>query len=364
MADWKFVIATTGGVPLVEARLAMQRSVTWKLHEGAVASCVLHGADPAAYQVVDYQRDLLIYRNKVLMFRGRILGRKDDLDGTSHTVSFSAVDYRGWITQVRYTQATLTYTGQTKRAIAEALVAHTQGLPGGALGIVPFDTGMEPAGTHDRTYEPDKSIGAAITDLGESINPAHSYEWEIGPDMRMRIWSPTRGVVRAFVAEYGNTITGGSRDPQTGEYGNVVAGQGSTEDTTRYVATAADLASRPEGRIERLWADQDIKVQATLEDRTDARLAQAELPVPGYQFNLAPRIEWNPDELFIGDTTKLVVQVDSLNVVTSDRIEELKLDVGDDGGETVALTWGRALRQSNAIKLREAERRLDRLERL
>jgi hypothetical protein len=50
--------------------------------------------------------------------------------------------------------------------------------------------------------------------------------------------------------------------------------------------------------------------------------------------------------------------------VTSDRIEELKLDVGDDGGETVALTWGRALRQSNAIKLREAERRLDRLERL
>lgn len=362
MTDWKFVIATADeGEPLAELRNASSRRLTFPRQGAQTAAFTIDGDDPAGLVIEELRTDLLAFRDDVPMLRARIGGTVDSFDGTTHKVSVTATDYRGLLEQRRRVQSALTYTGDTKWEIVSALLAHTQGQIGGDLGLVMGDD--IGGATHDRAYEVDKEIGAAITELGTSATEAHRFDWWTDPDMVLQMASPTRGTFRDFSAVYGETIGSGSRTVDPTQYANHVAGIGDPEATTRYTSQAADLASRVEGRFEAVWADPDLTVQATVNARTDAERVSRELILPSYAFKLTKGAEWSPEDLWTGDTCRLVIRAGRLDLNIVERVETVDISIDDNGAESVSVTWGTDRRDNQARRLRLLGQRLDNLER-
>jgi len=355
MTAWKFVVATAAGAPLGELQAAKSKRITWRRDAPADASWSMFGTDPGVADVQELLSDLLVYRDTDLVFRGRVGATTDDLDGTEHSLQVAAVDYRGLLDR-RTVHGTLTFTADSKSSIGWDLIAHTQALTGGNLGITRGVGDL--AGTHDREYPDRKKIGEAITELGRSEN---GFEWEISPQLRFNVWAQ-RGVVRDFVAEYGNTVTRLNRVVDPAEYANVVRSSGA-DTTTPHNAVSTDIAVRPEGRFETVVGDQDLTVQASVNELAAADLAVAQVIQPSYKVTLIPDI-WHPELVWVGDTAHIVVRSGRLNVDTVDRVEEITVTIGDDGSETVDLTFGRTSRDARAKVVRGAVGgRLERLER-
>lgn len=364
MAQWKFVVAGMAGNQLGELLAAKSKKLTWRRDGAADASFSLLGTDPGAVDIGELLTDLLVYRSEdpddpgSLVFRGRIGATSDSIDGESdtHTLQVAAVDYRGLLDR-RTVHGDLTFTADAKSSIAWDLIQHTQALDGGDLGItrgIGFLSGL-----HDREYPDRKKIGEAIAELGRSEN---GFEWEIDQFRRFNCWT-VRGETRDdFVLEYGATVASVSRAVDPAEYANEVRASGA-DTTTPYDAEAADIATRPEGRFEMVVGDNDLTVQASVDELAEGTLAVAEVIQPSYQLTLIPDI-WSPNELFIGDTAPIRIRSGRLNVDTADRVEEISVTIGDDGSEQVAVSMGRTRRDAAAKVVRAAVGpRLERLER-
>lgn len=359
MTDWKFVVATADGDPIAELLGATSRRCTWRRDAAADASFTLDGYDQTAVFAEEMVSDLLVYRDKILMFRGRIGASSDDIDEENDTyrVQFAAADYRQFLTDCRFTNEPLTYTADSKAEIAWALITHTQGLPGGNLGISNHAETM-PSVT-DRAYEEFKSIGEALTELGQTIN---GFEWEISADMKFNLWAGERGAVKDFVAHAGNSIGKVNRAVVPADYRNVYRGQGDPDVTAVYEAVVADVATRPEGRIEAVHVDRDLKENDTVEERLEHLLDVAQVLQPNYSVTLAPGI-WDPDVAWLGDTTGVVIQRGRLNVDTAERVEEVTVTIDDNDDESIGLAYGKGRRTNLAHILRRQGARLANLER-
>jgi hypothetical protein len=359
VTDWKFVVATAAGDPIAELLEATSRRVTWRRDAAADASFTLDGYDQAAVFAEELLTDLLVYRDKLLMFRGRIGASTDDIDEETdnYRVSFSAADYRQFLTDLRFTNEPLTYTAQSKDNIAWALITHTQALPGGNLGITNH-AGFLPSLT-DRAYDEFKSIGEAITQLGQTQN---GFEWEISADMKFNLWPGERGVERDFVAHAGNSVGKINRGVVPADYRNVYRGQGDPDVTAVYEAAVADIAVRPEGRMEAVHVDRDLKEDESVEERLDHLLDVGQVLQPNYSVSLAPDI-WDPEVAWVGDTIGVVIQRGRLNVDNAERVEEVSVTIDDNGDDFISLGFGQGRRMNLAQILRRQGARLASLER-
>lgn len=352
---WRFVLASASGEPVAEFVNAAGRTVTWRRDEPADASLTVLGTDPIAAQIDELLTDLLVYRAGTLMFRGRIGPTSDTLDGTSHTVSLNAVDYRGLLDR-RIVHAATSWATVDQADIAWDLIDSSQGLDGGDVGIY-RGTGQSTGVDRTRNYEPGKRVGEAVTELGRVNN---GFEWEIDANLGFNIFYPTRGTTRDFVCEYGATVDRVSRGVDPGEYANVVRYAGD-ETTTAVTEETVGIASRPEGRFEVALGDTEVSVQATVADRAEWQLAMRHEIRPSYSLGLRPGKWPGPDGLWVGDTTRIVVRHGRLDVNTEDRVEEITVSVDD--VERVDLTFGESLRRRRARERRSVLRRLADLER-
>lgn len=369
MNPWKFILATVTGATICELDGARSRKVTWRRDGPADASWSMDGRAtilsdiPVAADVEELLTDLLVYRGKRLMFRGRVGASSDEIDEDSHTVSFAANDYREMLYRRQVSvippAVSKTYSSVDQSGIAWDLVYDTTQLTGGNVMGITRGSGQTTGVIRNRTYESGKNLGEALTELGQVIN---GFEWEIDPQLKFNVFYPQRGEVKDFVAEYGSTVRRVSRGVDPSEYANVVRGIGDPATTTPIIRVAADLATRIEGRFETQLADQDIKAQGTLTERADQVLERSDTIVPSYTCTLAPGV-WDPETLWIGDTSKLVIRSGRLDVVTTERIEEISVAISDEGTEEVAVTYGRARRDSLARRLRSLGARLNNIER-
>ena len=364
MARWQFVAATAAGEPVADLLGARSRKVTFRRDGPCEASwsmdgrwSAITGNPPDAAVVKELLNDVLVYRDGDLLFRGRIGPTEDTVDADSHTVSMAAVDYRGYLDR-RILYAAQTYTATDQAGIAWALVDYANTRIGGDVGIT-RGTGQTTGVNRDRNYEAGKSIGEALDELGRVIG---GFDWEVDPWLRLNVYSPSRGTIRDFVAEYGSNVARVSRSVDPGSYANAVRSTGDTALTTAVTLNAATLATRPERRFDLAVSDPDVKVQQTVQDRASAALAIAEVIQPSYTVTLRPG-RWSPGDVWLGDVTKIVVRSGRLDVNTSERVEEISVSVGDDGSETVELTYGNRRRESLARYLRYVGRRLVNLER-
>lgn len=334
MTRWAFVVADTDGTPLAELTEARARRLTVRLDAGGDAGFSIDGRHEQAETLTELATDLLVYRNDDLVYRGRIGQTQDQAAADRHTVAVESADYRALLGR-RVLYADQSFAATEQEAVGWALIAYTQGLRGGDMGITrrPAQaTGV----VRDKTWTAGKNIGEALTQLGHLIN---GFEWDISPELEYRVWTE-RGADNGVVLDYGGLLTGFSRTVNPSAFANAVRVTG--DDTlTAEARDAADIATAASGRFDAQHGYPDITVQATLAARADWHLAEGRTIRPSWSVTMKAGA-WNgPDHLWLGDTVLLAVKSGRVNAVEAVRVHALDVGVDDDGAETVQLTLGR-----------------------
>lgn len=338
MARWSFVVADTSGSHLSDLIHAHSRSLTWSLSGPATCSWSTSGDDPGALATVETATDLMAYRDDALMFRGRVGSSQDELDGTKHTITWSAADYQGLLDRrLIWEYATTSWTATDQATIAWGLIDGAQTRPNGAMGIT---NASAPTGVlRDRTYDYGKPVGEALQQLAEVID---GFDWDISPELAFRLWYPTRGTQRDWAAVYGDTVGKVTRSFDTSTFANYIYGTGGEVDGAPLISrVGVTTPPGPEGRWDLFQSWSDVTILATLQDHTAALLADSSTIRPTYELTIRQGA-WTPDDAWLGDTTPLVIRSGRLDITEpSGRIQQVKIDIDDNDVETVTLSYGR-----------------------
>jgi hypothetical protein len=352
---WDLIAMTPSGDALGDLIGAKSRKFTFRLNEPSTVEWSMSGMDPGAALVDELSTDVEAWRNGVRLLRARVGATSDDVGADDHQMTAAAVDYRGLLNR-RTVWTAATFTADDQAAIAWDLIAATQALTGGNLGIT--DASTATGHTRDRDYAAGKNLGEAIQELSDVFS---GFDWEISPELEFKVWSPGRGVVRDFAAVWGDTVASVRRQVDPAQYANAIRSSGA-EGVTAATRTVADLAGRVEGRFEAQLGNTDTTTTTALGESADWELSERSVIRPSYTVRLKPGVWDGPATLWLGDTCRLVVVRGRLAVDTEARVHEISVAAGDDGGEVVEVTFDRP----RASFVRRASRdasRIDRLER-
>lgn len=357
MTSWSFVLTDTDGTPRGELTAAKGRKLTARLTGPAEASFTIDGRHEQAGMLDERQADLIVYRDLQTLFRGRTVAAQDQAGADRHTVApVTAVDYRG-VLNGRLLHTALTYTNVDQSAIAWGLISDTQARPGGNLRIT-RGAGQTTGVLRDRAYEAGANVGELLTQLAEVQG---GYEWTITPELAFDVHHPRRGTDRGAVLDYGGTVSAFTRTP--GRYANAVRVSGATG-VAPVIREVADIATRPEGRVEAQFGFPDVTQAATLTQKADHLLATLSSAEPSYTVTLKAGTWGGPDALWLGDSVLLVIRSGRLDEVSTRRVVEMDVTVDDSGRETVQVSLGEPSLQTRYVERQRAiERRLTEAER-
>jgi hypothetical protein len=352
---YQFVLvrpATAGGASVAELTEARTRRLDFALDDDSTAGWTLPGRHPQTAMIDELETDLVVARDGVALFRGRISASGDTLSPNVHTCTFNAVDYRGLLARrVVWPGSQTSFDQVDQAAIAAKLINDSQAL--GTLGIAaaPAATGVR----RDRTYDLGSTIADLIGSLGRAAN---GFDWDISPTLALRVFYPQRGVVTAmFVAEYGRNVSDVNRTVASGDFANAVRFSGKDEvpSATRVIVPGI------EGRWERQLGNPDLTTAAAINEQADGAIATVSAITPSYSITLTPGV-WAPGVVWLGDTIRLLIRSGRLDVDTTARVVGASIDIGENGEETVSLQLAR-YRWRLTDRLANYQTRLDRLER-
>jgi hypothetical protein len=345
---------SAGGLGVEELTEARSRRIEFALDDSAKASWTLPGRHPQTPLVDELATDLVVSRDSVAIFRGRVNASDDSVSPTVHTCTFSAADYRGVLDRrIIWPGSTASYVQVDQAAIAADLINDTQVL--GPLGI---QTPTTPTGVkRDRTYESGASIGELIGNLGRCEN---GFDWDISPGLVFRVWWPARGTTTpSWVGEYGRNVSDVRRTVASGDYANAIRFSGKDAVTPPPVTRVVTPGN--EGRWEDQRGNTDVTTTAQLNEQANGAILAASVIQPSYSLTLVPGA-WTPATVWLGDTIRLIVNSGRLAVDTTTRVVGVGIDIGESGEETVSLQLGR-YRWRLPQRLGDYAYRLDRLER-
>lgn len=332
-AVWKFAYGPASGAnPTRELTVASGRVVTWRVDGHPFAQFTLDGRHDEAIGIVERRDDLWVHRDGVLVFRGRIVGAEDRIDGDRHTVQFLAVGYRGLLSLAAKVEPPVpTWTGVDQAQIVWQLVDAWQALDGADWGIT------EGVGTTSGQLRDETDL-SAFTPVGEAIDRImrldNGGEWDISPTLELDRWFPQRGGTVDVTLDYGGTIQ--SVERSLPEFGNVAGATGS-QDTAPTLAEAADVASDERGRWTVAQGYPSIKRQATLDDKATWLLDQVSTVEFEWRATFSPRRWPGPSSLWIGDIATFSVKSGRIQVSGPHRVVELQAVPGEDGTETITV---------------------------
>lgn len=359
--DWRWRLhgAANTTSPMAELTHAKGRSITWKLDGSVEATFTLDGRSDIAPLVSELVTDLRVVRDNEPLFHGRIGASNDNIEADSHDTQFSAVDYKALLDRQEVRNPALSYSAVTQGSIVRQLIAYAQSRPGANFGISATSaTVPDTAITRTIQFDTGKWVGEAISDMSTLED---GFDFWVDPDLVARLAYPARGVGRDLVCEYGSTVEKVTRSFDPANYGNAVMVTGA-QGLAAKVADAGDISTRPEGRFGTVESYQDIGSSTVLQSRANRSLAERSAITPAYSCQMTPG-RWNPRELWVGDTTWLVVKSGRLNIRRQERVTEVKVDIDDENVETVTLTLG-LVPATLKSRLRSYTRRFQRLERL
>lgn len=343
---------SAGGAAIAELTEARSRRMTFALDDDASAGWTLPGRHPQTALVDEVETDIVVARDGLALFRGRINASDDSVSPDVHSCTFSAVDYRGLLTRrIVWPTSTTSFAQVDQAQIAATLINDSQAL--GTLGITaaPAATGIK----RDRTYDVGSTIGDLITSLGRAIN---GFEWDISPTLGLRVFYPRRGVTTpTFVAEYGRNVSDVRRTVTSGDFANAIRFSG--KDGVASVTNV--IAPGPEGRWERQLGNPDLTTPAAITEQANGAILAVSAITPSYSVTLMPGT-WAPGVVWLGDMVRLLVRSGRLDVDVNVRVVGASIDIGENGEEKVALTLAR-WRGDLPGRLADYQARLDRLER-
>jgi hypothetical protein len=352
---YQFVLTrppSAGGSSVAELTAARSRRLDFALDDDAKVGWSMPGRHPQTALIDEIENDIVVARDGVALFRGRINGSDDTISANVHTSTFAAVDYRGLLARrILWPGSATTFAATDQAGIAARLIADSQ-----ALGTLGISTTVSPTGVvRDRTYTVGSTIGDLIAALGRTIN---GFDWDISPTLALRVFYPARGTATpTFVAEYGRNVTDVRRTVASGDFANAIRFSGADA----VPATTRSVTPGPEGRWERQLGNPDLTTPASIAEQADGAIVRVSSIVPSYAMTLTPGT-WSPSMVWLGDTVRLLVRSGRLDVNTTTRVVGVSIDVSDDGNEKVSLQLGR-YRWRFADRLADYQSRLDRLER-
>ena len=136
-AAWVFYLSRPTGENVGALQAATSRKLVFSLDSAATCAFTMPGDHPETAQVNELAVDVVAARNGVALFRGRVGGAQDTLTAETVTSAFTAVDYRGMLDRrIMWSGVTRSWRGADQADIAWQMIADTQALDGGALGIV------------------------------------------------------------------------------------------------------------------------------------------------------------------------------------------------------------------------------------
>jgi hypothetical protein len=317
---------------------------------------VLSGYSREAFTLHELAQDVMLYRNGVMVFRGRLGTSEDQIDTDRHDLPFYAIDYRGLLDR-RHLLEPVRFDQWNQADMAWWMVNYTQTRPHGEMGIVRGATGGAGQPLRDRSYDAGKPIAEALGQLGRVID---GFNWDVDPMRRFNVYYPQRGISTGAVLEYGTHISRLRRAWLAPDYANVVIGTGA-EGTQPIVLSSPQLGQLPQGRIEGLFSDEDISVWDTLYRYTLAALNAGADPIGGYQVELSPGA-YDARNMVLGNAYQVRVRSGRLDFERTLRIQEIEISITDDGEEQVVLTLGKPP-GSEEQRFRQIDARLAALQR-
>ncbi len=352
MAVWTFTHGPWTGLPTAGLPTITGRTATWRLVGNSEAAFTIDGTLPETARIQELISDLWVLRNGVPYFRGRVGATSDNLDGTSHQVTFNAADYRAVLRRrILFDADTLTYPSQDIALTAWSLINQTQGKPGGSLGIT-RGVGQTAGSSQAPTFTAGSSVGDMVDQLGQGVP---GFDWDINPTgtastlstgLTFDTYSP-RGQDRQTVLDYGGRVASLTRNVDPGVFANALRVTGGSPPTGTAPApvavTESGIATDPAGRFEAQYGDTTVVTTAALQARASYQLAAQQNVAPVYTVTLNPNTWSGKDDLWLGDPIILKVNSGRLAVVASLRVFEIKLTL-DDAGDTekVDVTLGAA----------------------
>lgn len=313
--------------------------------QGADLPCDMSAITEAALarlrDPVRYPSEVWLLRDGQRVFAGRLLGASR----SGEKLAVKAVGLLGYLRGWRVF-ADLVFDQVDQFAIVAALVEHWQSRPFGHFGI---DTsGIGASGVlRDATYLRTESnpILARVQELGKRIN---GFDISVDPESRrLQLWHPLRGVDRssgpgAIIFDRHNidssslAISAGDDDVATVGFGTGTSTEGGGALWAE--RTNAELLAQFGA-----WAGSgtwdSVSQQSTLDDHVQALLdaRSGPLVVPGSDVRVTDDADLRSYD--VGDTIGYDDVDDRLAVSGAFRLRSLRVDVAEDGHESVTPTF-------------------------
>lgn len=332
---WNLQLRTRNGDFVANLAEYDSVSIEFSLADPSILQFSIDAESDLADNIIPLTTDLIVYRNNVKMFRGRVGYMQLQGGHNRQTYTVTCHDYRGVLNK-RRVNSPLTYTDVDQSTILWNLVQHAQSQTGGALGIT-RGSGQSTGVTRTRDYVVGKQIFEAGKQLSEVID---GFEWDISPDLVLDVFYPQRGSVKGLpVLKYGSSVVSFSRTINTEQYGNVVIVHGD-ESTTPVVLAANNVDEVPEGRLELEFTFSDVSRQNTLQEHAQYELAKAVNLQPSYSLVLSDDVWSGPDTFWLGDTVRFVAQGDNFNITNNLRIHNIDITLIDAFNEEIRVAMG------------------------
>jgi hypothetical protein len=327
MTAWRWVIGPWYQPPQRELTLATSRSLTYTLTAPCTAKFSLPGRSDEASALTEMLTDLWVYADDNLVYRGRVIGLTDTVTADSHTVAADVTDYRGLLTRRLLTEVDqLNWSTATYAEIAWGLVAQTQAKTQGGLGIVQgvwqADAAQDPSNYRVRAYTAGAEVGATL-DLLAGV----AFDYGIDPNLAMNLWAPNKAHASAFVADFGGTVIGFTRASSATTWANVTRTSGDAS------TTAGDVVETqtPEGRFEQQIGYPDVKLQATVDERSVTDHAQWLNRRASLNLDLRPGVVASTVDLDVGDQITVALRSGRLNYSGVQTVSDLAVTLDDTG---------------------------------
>ena len=334
---WRYELVAHGGQPLAEIT-PRGRGLTLDLTAAGAARFSLSAAEAAGLRDLMQPGlcDILVSEGDTPRFRGEFTGAQgSDLTVTAGTIQFAAVGIAELLAD-RYIPAGREIAATEQTAMAWQLVADTQALPNGDLGIL---QGSLPDSIA-RTKQWDTAT-PVLSGLREIAGLDGGFEWDITPNADGRYvfdaFYPRRGFASGVVLDSRNVAAASPTwDAGAGALCNYASVTG--VDGVAVVAedTGSQIAYR---RRERSIALSDADDVTILGDRAAAEVRDAVVR-PSASLRMLPGADTaSLAELGLGDIVTVEFDAGWARLTGDYRILRLDLAIPDGGGaETITAT--------------------------
>jgi hypothetical protein len=338
--NWQIVVGPNNSGPLYELTLARQRNLNFHVDDSASMSFTLDGDDPNLSFITELVTDAWVYRNGILIFRGRIGAATDTLDGEadSYTLQFTVFDYREWLgRQILQPSHKWHWVQQTQAQIIRDLFTY----------CISGQSGIHPAFTIDTSLMPTSKVNldfVAGTSIKEALGTMPGFGWQVFPNSTMgltlkAIPSMYYRINNNYALEYGSTVSKITRNADYSAYANSVVYNGDIK-LAPVQSDAAGIANKPEGRMGLALSNPAIVDTQHLQSAATSAASLSQNVVPTYDCDLRSGMWQSSADAWVGDILPFIVKKGRLNINAKFRITDMAIQVNDDSmrGDSVSVT--------------------------